>query len=270
MASQQDEFDKHVGALTFVINPETKDASLDLFLKSIEDISRVIKQVDFAITRERSKRKWVITRLQASSPTVTIQPLVAGETLGVVVEGLRLLSDRDLSEPPPHFTTDVLNDVKKMRRLFRGKDKARNLSFRVNGSEIASVDSHISESVDRIFRASYDVLGSLEGTLDAVNLHGTTSASFTIWERISGHPVKCVFRKELWSEKVKDLLERRVLVAGKVRYFSNGRPALVRDIIDIEDQTRITSSNESDFGSVPELTSGQDPQVYLERIRQQW
>ena len=206
-------------AITFIIHPETEAASLDLFLKSVEDVSRLIKEIDFVVTRERPKRKWVITGLHASAPTVTISPLVDGKTLEVVAEGLQMITSEDLSEPPPYFTADVLNDLKKMRRLFRGKDKARDLSFHVNGSEIATIDRRIDEKVDRILKTTYDVVGSLEGTLEAVNLHGGAVGHFTIWERLSGHPVRCEFPKKLWTHEVKSLLERRVLVSGQDKVF---------------------------------------------------
>lgn len=256
-------------AITFVVHPENEAASVDLFLKSVEDVTRLLKEVDFVVTKERSKRKWVITRLHASAPTVTISPIVDGRTLDVVVEGLQLLSANDVTEPPPHFTADVLKDVKKMSRLFRGRDKAKGLSFHVNGSKVATVDGRTREKVDRILRTTVDVFGSLEGELEAVNLHGN-SGHFTMWERLSGHPVRCEFKKNRWTDTVKALLERRVLVSGKVRYFSNGKPALIRDIDHIEDRTASTSANESDFGAVPGLTSGLDPDEYLTRLRERW
>ena len=253
--------------ITFVIHPETEAASLDLFLKSVTDVSRLIKEVDFVLTRERPKRKWVITELHTSAPTVTISPLVDGRTLEVVAGGLRLLTEENISEPPPHFTTDALKDVKKMGRLFRGRDRARALSFHVNGSKVATVDKRIGEKVDRILKTTFDTLGSLEGTLEAINLHGRHLANFTIWERLSGHPIRCEFHKERWAEEVKSLLERRILVSGRIRYFANGKPALVRDIDHIEDRTASTSANESDFGAIPDLTSDLGVDEYLTKVR---
>ena len=255
-------------SITFVVHPETEETSLDLFVKSIEDVQRLIKEVDYAVTRERPRRKWIIAELHSSAPSVTISPLVDGKTLDVVAKGLRLLTAEKPSEPPPHFTTEVLKDLKRMRRLFRGKDKARCLTFHVNGNEVAQLDSGIGEKVDRILRSTYDIAGSLEGTLEAVNLHGGAVAHFTIWERLSGHPVRCEFSKKQWAARVKALLEQSVLVSGQVRYFANGNPASIRSIRDIIDRAETTSSNESDFGSVPDLTAGLDPQAYLERIRQ--
>ena len=259
-------------SITFVLHPETESASLDLFLKSVQDVTRLIKEVDYVLTRERPKRKWIVTELHASAPTVTISPLVDGKTLDVVAEGLRLLTSEDMEdsrEPPPHFTADVLKGVKKMGRLFRGKDKARDLSFHVNGSQIAKVDARTGRKVDRILQTTFDVLGSLEGTLDAVNLHGRSIGHFMIWERMSGQPVSCEFHKSRWTDEVKSLLQRRVLVAGKVRYFANGKPTLIRDIGHIEDRTVAVSANISDFGAVPDLTSGLPPDAYLARLREQ-
>ena len=81
--------------LTFAINPQTQAASIDLFLKALEDIRRLLRDVDYAIHRERTVRRWIISDLHSSSPTVSVRPLLDDEEMvRVIAAGIRD-DDRD-------------------------------------------------------------------------------------------------------------------------------------------------------------------------------
>ena len=104
-----------VQALSFVIYPDTQAVSLELLLKSVEDVNRLVRDVDYAITRERTKRNWVVVELHSSNPTITIAPLLGDtESIDTIVNGLTLIM-RGTEEPPPYFTEQVLDDLKRMR-----------------------------------------------------------------------------------------------------------------------------------------------------------
>ena len=122
-------------SLTFVINPENQAASIDLFLKAFGDISRLLNDVDYAINRGRSRRRWIISQLHSSSPTVTVEPLLRDqETIEAVAFGIRTVTI-GTDEPPQYFTEQALEDLKRMRRLFTGKDKARSILAEGAGSQ---------------------------------------------------------------------------------------------------------------------------------------
>lgn len=254
-------------SLTFTIHPDAESLSLGLFLKTIEDIRRLVRDVDYAVSRERKGRLWIVSELRSSAPTITIRPIVDGtETVEAMVAGLPMVVG-ETREPPPHFSADVLDDLKRMRRLFAGRERARRLVLSSEAGEVATIDEHISAKVDRILRATYSLLGSLEGMLDAINLHGRPS--FTIWDRVSGSPVRCAFPKETaWVESVKELLQHRVLVAGQVNYFSNGVPRSVTRLRELRDMTPDLSLPQARFGSIPDLTGGKEPADYLESLRE--
>lgn len=130
--------------LTFVINPETESASIGLFLRALDDISRLLGDVDYAIYKDRSKRRWVIRRLQASSPTVTVQPILGGrEAIEAIAAGIRTVT-LGTDQPPQYFTEQALQDLKRMRRLFRGQDRARSIAVSVNNTETATIRQDIS------------------------------------------------------------------------------------------------------------------------------
>lgn len=255
-------------SLTFEIHPTDDFVPLGLFEKTIEDIRRLVKDVDYAVTHRRIGRTWVIARLQSSMPTISIRPVTDGQqVIETLTDGLHIVTQGQAIEPPPHFSADALDDLKRMQRLFTGRQKARRLVFSSNGQMIATVDQEIEEKVNRIFRGTYTVLGSLEGMLDALNVHKIPT--FTIWDRVSGGPVRCQFPKEsAWIERVKILLQKRVLVAGEVNYFRNGIPRSISQVRDLRDMTQDPSLPKASFGSISDPEAKKDPVKYIKSQRE--
>ncbi len=254
-------------SLTFAIYPDAESVSLKLFLKAIEDIDRLIRDVDYAVTREKGTRRWIISELYSSTPTITLRPVVNNvEIVEAFVHGLRAITTGTL-EPPPHFTEQALDDLKRMRRLFIGRDRAKRLVFSSNGEKSAVIERDIDEKTDRILKGGYWNLGSLEGTVEAIKLHG--NPTFTAWDRVSRSPVRCSFpRDTTWKERVKSLLEKRVLIIGRVNYFRNGTPRSVTNIERVEDMSPDRSLPRATFGSIPSPDIAKDPAGFLHVIRE--
>ena len=114
--------------LTFAINPETQAASLDLFLKAVEDIRRLLRDVDYAIHRECTSRRWIISDLHSSSPTMSLRPLLGDEEMvGAIAAGIREIT-AGTDEPPQYFTEQVLGDLKRMRSSLVSSSGERTLT----------------------------------------------------------------------------------------------------------------------------------------------
>lgn len=254
--------------LTFAIYPDGESVSLGLFQKTIEDIQRLITDVDYAVTQERGARRWVISELRSSVPTITLRPLLENdETVEAIVKGVGVVTRGSL-EPPAYFTEQALEDLKRMRRLFMGRDRAKHLEFSLNGRDKTIIWKDIADKVERILAGGYWNLGSIEGTLEAINLHG--NPTFTVWDRVSRSPVRCRFPKEQdWKEKVKYLLEKRVLVSGKVNYFRNGIPRSVTNIAAMEDATPPSTTEKGTYGSIPLDKEAPDSVSFLHKIREE-
>jgi len=252
--------------LTFTINPELQPASLDLFLKALEDIRRLLLDVDYAVHRERSGRRWIIDRLHSSSPTVGVRPLLGDQdTVNAVASGIRAITI-GTDQPPQYFTEKALEDLKRMRRLFIGKDRAKSIVVSRNNEETAIIGHDISDKAGRILASGYWNLSSIEGMLEAINVHGPPT--FTIWDRVSLAPVRCSFPNDsLWKERVKDFLERRVLVTGRIRYFGNGIPRSITSIENIQDATPDADLPKAGFGSIPDNDAARDPVEFLRSVR---
>ena len=242
--------------LTFVINPEGESASFGLLSKSLEDIGRLLRDVDRAIYGARSRHEWLVRELRSSAPTIALQPDLNGRgdngvaAAEVVGAGLRAVT-AGTDQPPPYFTEKALEDLGKMRRLFGGPDKARSIAVFVNDRQTATIGRDISEKVGRILAAGYHNIGSLEGTLEIINVHG--SPSVTIWDRVSRSPVRCSIPKDdEWIANVKSLLGRRVAVTGDIHYFVNGVPRSIPNVTLIEDATPDPNLPRAEFGSIPD------------------
>ena len=192
--------DSECGNLHSRYTLKTKRRPSTCFLRSMGRIQRFIEDVDYAVTRERSSRRWVVTNLQPSVPTVTIRPLLGdAETIDVVGKGLREIS-RGPDGPPEFFTEKALSDLKNMKSLFIGSDRVRFIFCSLSDVDRVVIEADTCEKAQRILTGGHQNLGSLEGDLDEINLHGT--ARFTIWDRVSRAPVRCSFPKsDEWIEK---------------------------------------------------------------------
>ena len=235
---------------TFVIHPYNEQTSLDLFLKTIDDIRRFVRDIDYSVTRERGTRRWIIESLHSSNPTITVRPLLENEELiNAITDGIESISKGTL-EPPKHWNEPTLEDLRRMRRLFRGRDRAKSVEFTREGGKPTKIERDIGEKVEKILRGGFAAFGSIEGTLEAVNLHGYPT--FTIWDRLSNAPVRCYFPKDrIWSDRIKQLLEKRVITRGKVNYFNNGLPRSIVSIEDVIDATPdLLSKTKAEFGSL--------------------
>ena len=253
--------------LTFQIHPAGEIVSLDLFVRTLEDVRKLVIEVDYAVNRERSGKRWAVTQLHSSAPTFTIAPVIAGleEPMEAIVSGIGEIAG-GTDHPPQNFSETALLHLQKMRRHFRGHEGARNISVSVNGHEPAWVTRETVEQTSKILNAGYWSLGSVEGRLESINFHN--NPTFTIWDRVSRAPVRCtISREQTRKDMVKSLLEKRVLVEGKIRYFSNGFPRSISEIREISDKTPDPTLPRAEFGCIPDAEAASDPAKFLRKIR---
>ena len=160
-------------SITFVLQPETDFATLSTLAKSIEDIRRLIRHVDYAATRLRKGRQWQVLEIRTTAPTITLQPPPGEEeAVKIIANGLNLVADVGTIVPPVYFSEDALIDLKGMSRLFRGRERLRRIEVSITNGKIptgtlapsvpiATIRDDIPEKVEPILRSGYSELGSL-------------------------------------------------------------------------------------------------------------
>lgn len=253
--------------LTFVIDPDAKTISVELLAKALNDIGRLLKDVDYAVHRDNSSGRWVVVeRLHSRAPAITVEPMLGDrETVKVVADGIWSIT-AGITEPPPYFTEDALVSLKRMRRLFAGKDRARAIFVAADPNQTTTIEKAIGKQTDRILSAGYWNLASIEGELDAPRVQ--RSASFTVWDRISNAPVKCSLADDSTIIKeAKELLGKRVVVRGKVSYFSNGVPRAITGVVEIAGAISDPTLPRAGFGSIPDAEAAGDPAGFLRTVR---
>ena len=238
--------------LTFVIHPDAECASVDLLFKSVQDIRRLLRDIDRAIYGPKSRNEWLVGERASSDPSITVRPTLNGQHAAEAVgAGLRAVTS-GTDQPPQYFTEQVLDDLSRMKRLFGGKSKVKSIAVLVNGEQTATIQPDIPEKVSRILAAGYHNLGSLQGTLEGLNTHRAPLVT-TIWERVSRSPVRCTVPKdEAWIGRIRMLLEKRVTVTGDIHYFANGIPRSVSHVLAIDDATPDPNLPRAEFGSIPD------------------
>lgn len=254
--------------LTFSIRPDDGELTFDALYRTVEDIRKLIHDVDATVSQNRTRRarRWYITGFHSSDPTITLRPASDGTDSGIravsaVVDGIKWIGQPDQTVPPPYFAERELEDLKNMRRL-RSSGVSR-VDF-LNGTEASVVPSRVEEQVDRILRSGDEEYGSIEGLLDAVNLHRVPM--MTVWDSITGLAVRCSFPRD-FDKTVRELLTKRVRVSGLVHYFADGRPKSVSDFRGVEDLTPAASLRSAYFGAIPHLTDGLGSERHLSIVR---
>ena len=199
--------------ITFVLQPVTDFATLGVMAKAIEDIRKLMRYVDYAATRRKAGRLWQVESIHSTAPTVTLVPPPGeAEAVDIIANGLNLVTEVGTHSPPGHFSEDALQHLSKMGRLFKGRERLSRMSVLVgngasNGTCVSTIRGDIPERIEPILRSGYSEIGFLEGTLEVINLHG--APAFTIWEQISGMPVRCSFPNEQgWKIQIRELLEK--------------------------------------------------------------
>ena len=262
-------------SITFVLQPDAEFASLGGLARSIEAIRRLIRHVDYAATRRKAGRSWQVLRIQSTAPTLTLKPPPGeDDAIQIIADGLKLVAETGTNIPPAFFSEDALMDLSHMSRLFKGRDRIQRVAVSITteadstplSAPIATIRQDIPQKVAPIMRGGYSESGFLEGTLEAVNLHAPPS--FTIWERVSGLPVRCSFpKRQDWKMRIRELLETPVLVTGQVSYFGNGVPRSMTQIEDVRGITPDPALPKADFGTIPDLTGELGTIEYLRAIR---
>lgn len=251
-------------ALNFSLVPMEQSVTFAALVKGIESVHDFVQAVDYAATRGQP-RIWLVESLGSSVPTISIRPIDHDtRIIDTIMSGIASITHgAEIDEPPPSFSEEALEDLKKMRRL--AKEGVQRVDFSANGRRVpVRVAREIAELVDRIQVAGYSAFGSLEGELGAVNVHG--QPVLTIWERVSRQPIRCQFPRTMIDE-VKNLLQRRVRVMGRINYFKSGRPRNIsefRGIVDLTPDPRLPRAH---FGSIPDITGGMDSSEYLKVMR---
>ena len=139
------------------------------------------------------------------------------------------------------------------------------------GFRFSSGDRHVevtpktSENLSRILPTKREAIGSIEGNLEAINIH--RQPKFIVYHAITHRAITCTFEPgELTT--VKSYLGNRVLVKGLLYKNVNGETlrAKVDSITSVDLSKRFRRDNIDDL-PIPDFADNASTSEYLRRIR---
>lgn len=203
----------------FSIDVDGPRVSLDRLISTAESALTLLREVDVEITHKSGGAlDWVVSDLQSGSVHLEAKPELkdlslgsetAVQVLAAVGEGLELVEHE--AARPSHFNDSALKSARELTGALREEGISR-VRVRTNGRSV-EISQRLAAHVDELIKGKVKSIGSVEGRLETVSLHG--SAYFNVYERISGKGVRCYFSEDR-LEEVKKALGERVRVSGVI------------------------------------------------------
>lgn len=206
--------------------------TLDRLIQAAEAVFDILRDVDTETTRRAGgSLEWVVEGLSGGSAHLEIAaqpkdehvpPWAGREVVKNFGQGMALIASR--AEKPPFFTDNALRKARLLTSLIGEQYGLDRLAVRVGSSRVElgrEVGTHVTEVVDGTLRT----IGSVEGTLDTVSLHG--QSYFNVYDAVTGKAVRCTFPRGM-LEPVRAALGKRVLVEGIIYSRRNDEVTSIR------------------------------------------
>lgn len=204
----------------------------ETFLEAGSRLSALLAEVDSAVSGSQTL-EWVISDLRFASATVAVSSVPRSEEIidqsptiiSSVLKGLETIERT--AERPEYFTDEALLTAKRLVSLLNGKVERISIFGNVGVGSTGTVRAtqRIAANVDQLLGIGTVAVGSVEGTLETVTIHGGTS--FNIYDTITHRRVRCVCDRERLDE-LEGCLGSRVLVEGEIRYNVQGQPISIK------------------------------------------
>ncbi len=219
---------------------DAPSVSLSVLVSAAGTLANLVNEVSRSVTRGEAV-EWTV-QVRAGSVVLPVRPQATPDTRALLVravsDGLATVEER--AERPPHFSDRALVQARALANLSTDDHPVRI----GNGHRIVRLTKAMVAHVDQVTGDAPPRIGTVEGRLDSVNVHGRPM--FSIWERATGERVECVAGEGLTVEDLGAALGRRVAVRGRIRASKGG------------EKRRIDATDLHVFRSEQELPSADD------------
>jgi hypothetical protein len=162
------------------------------------------------VVRFRVTPEQIAKDLPPNAPTTIVDAIASG------VAELEQAPDR-----PPYFSDQALDQA---ARLVALRQEVGSLGVR-NGKVGSLITDTFRQHVDSLLGVHYYEDGSIEGRLEAVNVHDRSR--FSVYDVLTRRPIKCNFGDRISIDQIAGALKKRVMVSGRIAYRANGVPISV-------------------------------------------
>lgn len=209
--------------------------------------------------------EWRISQISMHSPlclTLEAAPITQDEkalTRNIVKPFIEDINRLEKGERPKLFTPNMERRAKSLVGVL-SFDGVSSIRFESDGVK-AEPTQHLAAYVDEDLRqyAPYYEVGSVEGRLEIISVKGKDTVQ--VRDLRFGVEVTCNVTA-IQLEEAKELLRKRVVIRGRVKY-SRKRPQIVVDVFDIRElKDSKNAPQPEDIGRL-DLTGDIDPVDYL-------
>ena len=258
--------------LRFQIQGELGNITLAGFMRQLDDHLRMLRDYDLAISREKKASvEWLITNVSTGSLVVETEPrsLLADRNFGpevakVYVNGWARIEHEGMS---PAYLTEP--GMKAARRIVRriGKDGIEGIVV-AGPEQSVTISPKASAHMDQLISVKYRSLGSAEGTLETISIHG--GSRFTIYHSRTKKAIRCDIpaTESTLLDHAKEALGRRVYASGRLERNARGEPIRIKaERIRILRERQELPTIAELGGKYPDFTGGLTSEEYVRRMR---
>jgi hypothetical protein len=206
---------------------------IETFIAAARSLRELLSELDISISGSRNL-EWVISDLSVGSANLAVSPLLltknsldcGTEIIASALTGIALIEKQ--AEWPEHFTDEALLKAREIVCLINGHvEKIAVFGNPGQGqTQRIPITQHTAANVDQLIGTNTFALGSVEGTLETLSIHG--GASFNIYDLITLRRVRCLCDRETLDELSSDRLGQHLLVEGEVKYNFQGFPISIK------------------------------------------
>ena len=241
-------------------------------LDAFNNLLRLLSEIDIGLSPQLTRTvDWSVHRIQRSSPAVLeLEPIVREDQLDnrdavihVAMSGITALNEKD--ERPNYFSDQALDSARRLVSV---------LGPRVHRIDVFTPDESIvcteaiSANVREILHPWREMVGSVEGVLEAMNSH--SGFKFSLYEPVLATRIACELDRDALPNlkgDVVSLYEQKVRVSGTLKTNRRGevRSATIQAISPLRSEPRFRSVE--DIAGIYDITGGLDAEEYVRRMR---
>jgi len=254
--------------------PEISQDGIDLtvFVQDLDYLRKAIHCVDRQVYSGDGSTRILVSKLSRKNPTqvtLALQPAEAKNdrtqmVVGVLTTTMDNVANGSIPDDVNYELLDLLNG------LVRPIGKSISTTNIVVNDDHFDITREFGRHIEEALENAESCLGSIEGSLDAINLHGNTN-KFTIYPSVGPQKVICDFPPELHDIAISSI-EKNVVVTGTLYY----RPRdpfpfrVVVSAIDISPPDDELPTFDDLLGLAADTTDDTPSEVIIRRLRDGW
>lgn len=211
---------------TIGLRVEGDEVAPETFLDAARCLLDILSEVGRSISGGKTL-EWRLSDLTLGSAGLAVQPKSgeddpeAARAISRTVSGFSEMAET--ARRPAHFTDRALRGARKLGALADATPGRVQVSS-INGAtdaQTCSLTRDLASRASEVMRPPLAEIGSVEGTLEAVSIHGRVA--FAVYNALTGDRVECCCDRET-LDRAATHLGKRVIVTGEIHYRADGEP----------------------------------------------